>query len=62
MGDKAAESYDRAAQILIARPEYRKMIAMKDAGERRHRRAELRKLYPEADRWYEWKKVRRQGG
>ena len=52
VGDEPAESYDRAAQILIARPEYRKMIAMKDAGERRHRRAELRRLYPEADRWY----------
>jgi len=62
VGDNPAESYDRAAQILIARPEYRKMIAMKDAGEKRHRRAELRQLYPEADRWYQWKKLRRQGG
>ncbi len=62
VGDDPAESYDRAAQILIARPEYRKMIAMKDAGEKRHRRAELRRLYPEADRWYQWKKLRRQGG
>jgi DNA primase len=62
VGDNPSESYDRAAQILIARPEYRKMIAMKDAGEKRHRRAELRQLYPEADRWYQWKKLRRQGG
>jgi len=62
VGDNPAEGYDRAVQILIARPEYRKMIAMKDAGEKRHRRAELRKLYPEADRWYQWKKLRRQGG
>ena len=62
VGEHATESYDRAAQILIARPEYRKMLALTDAGERRRRRAELRTLYPEADRWYEWKRPKRQRG
>ena len=56
------EIYHRAAQILIARPEYRKMMALSDAGERRRRRAELRTLYPEADQWYEWKRLKRQRG
>jgi DNA primase len=62
VGERPIESYDRAAQILIARPEYRKMMALSDAGERRGRRAELRNLYPEADRWYEWKRLKRQRG
>jgi DNA primase len=62
VGERPTESYDRAAQILIARPEYRKMMSLSDAGERRGRRAELRNLYPEADRWYEWKRLKRQRG
>ena len=62
VGERPTESYDRAAQILIARPEYRKMMALSDAGERKRRRAELRTLYPEADRWYEWKRLKRQRG
>ena len=62
VGERPIESYDRAAQILIARPEYRKMMTLSDAGERRGRRAELRNLYPEADRWYEWKRLKRQRG
>ena len=62
VGERPTESYDQAAQILIARPEYRKMMALSDAGERKRRRAELRTLYPEADRWYEWKRLKRQRG
>jgi hypothetical protein len=62
VGERPSESYDRAAQILIARPEYRSMMALSDAGERKRRRAELRTLYPEADRWYEWKRLKRQRG
>ena len=62
VGERPTESYDRAAQILIARPEYRKMMTLSDAGERRRRRAELRTLYPEADQWYEWKRLKRQRG
>ena len=62
VGERPAESFDRAAQILTARPEYRKMMALSDVGERKRRRAELRNLYPEADRWYEWKRLKRQRG
>jgi DNA primase len=62
VGERPTESYDRAAQILIARPEYRKMMALSDAGERQRRRAELRTLYPEADKWYAWKRLKRQRG
>ncbi len=62
VGERPSESYDRAAQILIARPEYRSMMTLSDAGERKRRRAELRTLYPEADRWYEWKRLKRQRG
>jgi DNA primase len=44
--------YDRASQILRARPEYEKIAAISDPGEKRRRRNELQRLYPEADRWY----------
>ena len=38
------------------------MMALSDAGERKRRRAGLRTRYPEADRWYEWKRLKRQRG
>ena len=44
--------YDRASQILRARPEYERISAISDPGEKRQRRDELQRLYPEADRWY----------
>lgn len=47
-------TYDRAVQILRARPEYRRMAAEPDPGEKRRQRAELQARYPEADRWYTW--------
>jgi DNA primase len=53
----AARLYDRAAQILRARPQYREMDGLTDPGEKRRRRAELRSRFPEADRWYEYKKA-----
>jgi hypothetical protein len=51
--------YDRASQILRARPLYREMHVMSDPGEKRRRRAELRELYPAADAWYEYQKAAR---
>jgi DNA primase len=62
IGERPSESYDEAAQILIARPEYRKLILVTDAGERQRRRAELRSLYPKADDWYQWKRPKHQRG
>jgi DNA primase len=52
VGEKAAETYARAVQILHARPEYRAIASLTDPGERQRRRAELRERYPEADRSY----------
>ncbi|MGH9892731.1 MAG: DNA primase, partial [bacterium] len=51
-GGDVGKTYDQAAQILRARPEYEKIAAISDPGEKRRMRDELRLLYPEADRWY----------
>jgi DNA primase len=53
----AATVYDRATQILRARPQYREMEALTDPGEKRRLRADLRARYPAADAWYEYKKA-----
>jgi DNA primase len=53
----AATLYDRAAQILRARPHYRLMDALTDPGEKRQRRADLRIEYPAADEWYVYQKA-----
>jgi hypothetical protein len=54
-----ASIYDRAAQILRARPLYREMHALVDPGSKQQRRAELRTQYPAADAWYEYQKAAR---
>jgi hypothetical protein len=54
-----ASIYDRAAQILRARPLYREMHALADPGSKQRRRAELRSQYPAADAWYEYQKAAR---
>ena len=53
----AAALYDRAAQILRARPQYRVMDALTDPGEKRQRRPNLRTEYPAADEWYVYQKA-----
>jgi DNA primase len=55
--EEVATVYDRAAQILRARPQYREMDAITDPGEKRRRRADLRARYPAADAWYEYKRA-----
>jgi DNA primase len=57
LGGDAARIYDRASQILRARPHYREMDAVTDPGERRRKRADLRARYPAADGWYEYHKA-----
>jgi DNA primase len=57
--DEAAAIYDRAAQILCARPHYREMHALSDPGTKQRKRAELRSQYPAADAWYEYQKAAR---
>jgi DNA primase len=57
-----ATVYDRASQILRARPLYRQMHMLADPGEKRARRAELRTLFPAADAWYEYQKAARRDG
>jgi len=51
--------YDRAAQILRARPLYREMDALTEPGEKKRMRAELRGRFPAADEWYEYQKAAR---
>jgi DNA primase len=51
-GTDQTATFDRASQILRARPEYEKISSISDPGEKRKRRNELQRLYPEADRWY----------
>ncbi len=46
--------FDRSVQILLARPQYRRLIKTTDPGEKKRLRAELRARYPDADRWYEY--------
>jgi DNA primase len=52
VGSDQAGTFDRASQIIRARPEYEKISSIGDPGEKRKRRNELQRLYPEADRWY----------
>ncbi len=59
IGSKADDIFASSVQILVARPEYRKIHTLTDPGEKQRRRALLRQQYPEADRWYEWKRLRR---
>lgn len=49
--------YDNAAQILLARRQYREMDALVDPGEKQKRRAALRVKFPAADGWYEYQKA-----
>jgi DNA primase len=49
--------YDNAAQILLARRQYREMDALVDPGEKQKRRAALRVKFPAADAWYEYQKA-----
>ncbi|MGH7499497.1 MAG: DNA primase, partial [Gemmatimonadales bacterium] len=58
IGPSADDIFASSVQILVARPEYRKIHTLTDPGEKQRRRAVLRKQYPEADRWYEWKRLR----
>jgi DNA primase len=51
--------YDRATQILRARPLYREMHTLADPGVKQRKRAELRTLYPAADAWYAYQKAAR---
>jgi DNA primase len=51
--------YDRATQILRARPQYREMHALADPGAKQRKRAELRTEYPAADAWYAYQKAAR---
>jgi DNA primase len=51
--------YDRAAQILRARPLYREMHGLPDPGAKQRKRAELRTEFPAADAWYEYQKAAR---
>ena len=51
--------YDRAAQILRARPQYREMHGLADPGAKQRKRAELRTEYPAADAWYAYQKAAR---
>jgi DNA primase len=55
----AATLYDRSAQILRARPQYREMHALADPGDKQRRRSELRARFPAADAWYEYQKAAR---
>jgi DNA primase len=57
-----ATTYDRAAQILRARPHYREMHVLVDPGHKQRRRAELRAQFPAADAWYEYQKAARREG
>jgi hypothetical protein len=57
--DEVAAVYDRAAQILRARPHYREMHGLSDPGAKQRTRAELRAQYPAADAWYEYQKAAR---
>ncbi|MEP7226688.1 MAG: DNA primase [Gemmatimonadales bacterium] len=51
--------YDRAAQILRARQQYREMDALTEPGEKKRLRADLRSRFPAADAWYEYQKAAR---
>jgi DNA primase len=54
---EVATLFDKAAQILQARSQYREMTVLTDPGEKQRRRAQLRALFPAADEWYEYQKA-----
>ena len=54
---EVATLYDKAAQILRARSQYREMDALTDPGEKQRKRATLRAAFPAADSWYEYQKA-----
>ena len=54
---EVATLYDKAAQILRARFQYREMDALTDPGEKQRKRATLRAAFPAADSWYEYQKA-----
>jgi DNA primase len=56
---EAGTLYDRASQILRARPHYRAMNALTEPGEKQRMRADLRGRFPAADEWYEYQKAAR---
>jgi DNA primase len=58
---EVATLYDKAAQILRARSQYREMALLTDPGEKQRKRADLRALFPAADEWYEYKKAASRG-
>ncbi|MDF3052988.1 MAG: primase [Geminicoccaceae bacterium] len=60
-GQEVVTVYDRAAQILQARSQYRAMTTIMDPGEKQRKRAELRALFPAADDWYEYHKAAARG-
>jgi DNA primase len=55
----SATLYDRSAQILRARPQYREMHTLADPGDKQRKRSELRARFPAADAWYEYQKAAR---
>ncbi len=57
--EEVATLYDKAAQILKARSQYREMDALTDPGEKQQKRATLRAAFPAADLWYEYQKAAR---
>jgi DNA primase len=57
--EEVATLYDRAAQILRARAQYREMDALTEPGEKQRMRADLRGRFPAADAWYEYQKAAR---
>jgi DNA primase len=56
---EVATLYDKAAQILRARSQYREMDALTEPGEKKRMRADLRGRFPAADAWYEYQKAAR---
>lgn len=56
---EVASLFDKAAQILRARSQYREMDALTDPGEKQQKRATLRAAFPAADSWYEYQKAAR---
>ena len=54
---EVATLYDKAAQILRARSQYREMDALTEPGEKKRQRAALRAQFPAADDWYAYQKA-----
>jgi DNA primase len=55
--EEVATLYDKAAQILRARSQYRVMDALTEPGEKQRQRAALRAQFPAADDWYAYQKA-----